>query len=462
MEPLFVHHLCKLFNGRILFGNDDWSIHHAIFHKRHKLEHTHTMIFLGRRQKIYWGHISKFTPCLVVTDKKEEDIKKFYPGVTIIQVNNLVHAHWKFTNYYRNLFQIPVVAITGTCGKSTTKEMIKHILQKDHHVQATESSKNEPRRSFPYLMGITKQTDMAVFELGLGNTGNIKHQCNLFKPTIGIITNIREHHLDGCNSIEGYIQAKGEIIDGITQPGILLLNADDQNTKKLPISNFKGNVFYIGVQQPSDYHAKNIVYAVNGMMFDFELNHRQFHAFVPGYGEHQVYNALFSIACAHLLGIGIDTAIEQLKSFRNMARHLEISHGINGSTIIDDTWTINPLSIEAALQVIENLGKHKRKIVLLGNIYRLGTYEEEYHRKVGSAVSEYTVDYLITIGDKAQFISSQAIEDGFKGSVNHFETTEGVFEQLVSLLNEDTILLIKGPMKSKSMIELAQKLKEPN
>ena len=159
------------------------------------------------------------------------------------------------------------------------------------------------------------------------------------------------------------------------------------------------------------------------------------------------------------MGLNITEAIERIATFENMQRHLEVVKGINGSTIIDDTWTINPTSIEAALNVIDEVGKEKKKIVLLGDINRLGEYEKEYHQKVGTMVSKRTFQTLITIGHKAEEIGKQAILDGFTGHVYMFSTTEGVQDILVKELDADSILLIKGPMKSRSMIELAQNLR---
>lgn len=123
--------------------------------------------------------------------------------------------------------------------------MIKHIASKDWNVQASVSSKNEPRQSLPYLTGIDKTTKAAVFELGLGNTGNIKHQCMIYKPTIGIITNIGVHHLDGCKNLEGYIKAKSEILEGLSEDGTLIINGDDENTKKYLCISLKGKLLLL-------------------------------------------------------------------------------------------------------------------------------------------------------------------------------------------------------------------------
>lgn len=459
MEPLLVSRLRKVLRGDLHCGTEDWYIKHAIVHNRQELKGNNSLIFLNKRESIHWGLLEKVSPCVVVTDKPVEELRSVQQNTTVIRVKSMIQAYWKFMDYYRNLFDIPVVAITGTCGKTTTKEMIKYILSQTYSVQATESSKNEPRLSFPYLMGIDQNTDMAVFETGLGNTGNIKHQCLIYQPTIGIITNIGAHHLDGCKTLEGYIQAKGEMVEGVKPNGTLILNADDENIKKIPLDRFRGKVIYFSTKISSDFKADSILFGKGGMEFTLVYNRTRYPVFVPGYGEHQVSNALAAIAAVTVMGMEIKEAIKGLSTFKNMQRHLEVTKGIKGSTIIDDTWTINPLSIEAALNVMDEIGMGRKKILLLGDINRLGSYEKEYHQKVGKIVAERSYDTLFTIGIKAEEIGQQAIRSGFTGNVHMFPAVDGLKELLVTKLDANAMVLIKGPMKSRSMIELASSLK---
>lgn len=459
MEPILVKDIREVLEGELWSGTEDGYVKQAIVYNRHPLETAHTLIFLNKKEPMDWEQVEPMTPCVIVTDKPVSEIEHLFNKTTVIRVKSVLQSYWTFIDYYRSLFTIPVAAITGTCGKTTVKEMMKHLLSETYNVQASESSKNEPRRSFHYLLGINRQTDMAVFETGLGNTGNIKHQCLVYQPTIGMITMIGAHHLDGCKTLEGYIEAKGEMLEGVSENGILLINADDENSKKLPLHSFKGTLLSFGVTSPSDYQASHIRYAKEGMAFDLLHKGRTYAARVPGYGEHQVYNALAAVAAVHLMGMEIEAAIKRLAGFQNMERHLEVSPGINGSTIIDDTWTINPTSIEAALKVVDELGKEKKTIVLLGDINRLGDYEKEYHQKAGSMVAERSFHTLITIGEKAKEIGLQAKRDDFKGHIYSFPTVEGVMDVLKKTVDDQTLLLIKGPMKSRSMIALAQELK---
>lgn len=460
LKPLRVKDILNLLQGELVTGSELWYVKDAIYYNRHNLTKRNSLMFVSRSDSVNWSEINNKGPSLVISDKPTTELKKAMPDTTVIKVQSLVQAYWAFMDYYRSLFQIPVVAITGTCGKTTTKEMIKHILSKEWNIQTSISSKNEPRQSFPYLMGIDEKTKAAVFELGLGNTGNIKHQCMIYQPTIGIITNIGVHHLDGCGNLEGYIKAKSEIVDGIKQDGTLILNADDTNTKKVRLDSFKGKIIYFGVSQNADFKASNIKFTDDGMDFQIHYLNKRYKAFVPGYGEHQVYNALAAIAAVNEMGMDIRKSISRLATYKNMTRHLELSNGINGSTIIDDTWTNNPTSVEAALKVLDSIGEGKNVILVLGDIKRLGNFEKKYHREIGSMVATRNIHTLITIGGKAEEIAKQAIEDGTKANVHVFKDVTGVMNVLKPILDGQAILLIKGPMSSRSMIDFANSLKE--
>ncbi|MDM5247697.1 MULTISPECIES: UDP-N-acetylmuramoyl-tripeptide--D-alanyl-D-alanine ligase [unclassified Lysinibacillus] len=459
MQHISVSDIRKILHGELISGSELWSVKHAIYYNRHELTQNHTLMFVSKNDTINWQEIDRKGPSLVISDKSSEELKKSLKNTTVIRVKSIVQTYWKFIEYYRNLFQIPVVALTGTCGKTTTKEMIKHIASKEWNVQASVSSKNEPRQSLPYLTGIDQKTKAAIFELGLGNVGNIKHQCMIYQPTIGIITNIGVHHLDGCNNLDGYIKAKAEILEGIRKGGTLIINGDDENIKKIPLHKFTGKIITFGVHEKSDYQATNIQFTKDGMKFVLNVSNEKYNLFVPGYGEHQVYNALAAIAAVKEMGLSIACAISHLKTFKTMARHLEFSTGIGNCTIVDDTWTNNPTSVEAALKVLDSIGKGKKVILILGDIKRLGRFEEKYHREIGTMVSARNVDTLITVGKRAENIANQALKEGTKAEVHKFTNVTGVLDVLKPKLDSDTIVLIKGPMSSKSMIEFANQLK---
>lgn len=448
-----------MLGGQLISGAETGYVKQVMYYDSQTSIAPNTLVFVRKSDEVKWGALKAKQSLVVVSDKPIEQLKDAPVHLTIIHVRNTLQAHWDFCKYYRNLFELPVVAITGTCGKTTTKEMLKHILSKDMLVQTSISSINEPRQSLGYLLGIEDDTKAAVFELGLGNSGNISHQCRVYEPTIGVITNIGVHHLDGCKDLKGYIQAKGEILQGIRAGGTLIINADDANTKKLPLASYKNKVITFGLHNEADITATNVHYAANGMKFQVHVNNQTYNAYIPGYGEHQVYNVLAVLAVIQELGFSIQRAIIHLRTFKQMERHLQISTGLGGSTIIDDTWTNNPTSVEAALKVIDAIGKGKKRYLVLGDIKRLGQFEKKYHSELGSLVATYPIHTLITVGTKASDIAKQALADGTTAQVYMFKDIHGVYELLKPQLDAQSMLLIKGPMSSRAMIHFANQLK---
>lgn len=460
MKKMTVRAIRKLLDGKILSGKENWYVTDAIYYKRHEHVKRHSLLFMSRTDTADWKAIDLKGPTLVITDKPEDELRAALSNTTVLKVASLVQSYWKFINYYRNLFQLPVITITGTCGKTTTKEMLKHILSADRNVHTSVSSINEPRQSFPYLMGIDEKTEAAVFEHGLGNSGNIAHQCMIYQPTIGILTNIGVHHLDGCVDLDGYIKAKGEIVKGVKKGGILILNADDANTKKLSLLEFDGSIIYFGMDKKAHVWASDLSFGKDGMDFIVNSGDESYDAFIPGFGAHQVSNALAAIACIQAMGLDIGQAILRLRSFKKMARHLECTVGKNGSLIIDDTWTNNPTSMRAALKVVDELGKGKKTVLILGDIKRLGEFEKKYHREIGSLIAKRNIHTLVTIGQKAVEIAKQAEKDGSTASIQTFRDATEIGDRLDHLLDEESVVLIKGPMSSRSMINLARRLKK--
>ncbi len=455
MKPFLVGEVRKLLDGVLIQGSDDVLILNTKCHL--KKMNPNTLFFLRSKWNVDWDTIRKSVTCIVITDKVYEELKSI-DGCTIILVENVQIAYWKFVEYYRRLFQIPVVAVTGTSGKTTTKDMVKHILKNYCKVHATNASANGRTGHFNYLMGIDESTDVAVFETAVGRPGDITLGCKYFKPIIGVITNIGVTHLDGCKTEEGYIRAKGEIVTVLGNEGILIVNADDEKSKEIGVGNFKGRIVYFGIHSPSHFQASDIQFGENGMNFILTFQHMKYPIFVPGYGEHQVYNALAAFATVHEMGMGMKEAAEELRTFKNMRAHLQMVRGIGGSTIVNDTWNSNPTSLLAAFQTLNGIAQGRERIALIGDIKALGTIAVKVHTQVGDMVSELGVDRLITVGAMAELIAKQAKKKGLKGEVHAFPSTRGVFELLERVLDQNTLMLVKCSSQDLPILGLIKKL----
>lgn len=458
MKTFTVKEINNILGGRVLQGNTDFQIKDVVFPWRLKeIKNAQTLIFL-KQSRINPDAIPKDIPLVVVIDKACEELTS-YSELIVIKVNNVKKAYWRFVQYYRSLFHIPIIAVTGTCGKSTTKEMIKHILSLNRNIQATHRSENSRRLHLRYLLNLDDSTDAAVFETAVGEPNDIKNACRYFKPTIGIITNIGEEHLDHCKTIETYVQAKAEMLNGLDKDGILILNSDDEKTRTIELDNYKGKVVYFGVLHTADYYATDICYGNGGMTFVLEYHKMKYPIYVPGYGEHQVYNALAAIAAVHVLGIGIAEAGERLRLYKNLSRHTEIAQGYAGSTIIDDTWSLNTTSLRAGLKVLNRIGQGKTRVLLITDIETLGQMSCKIHKLAEEIIINEGLDILVTIGKMTQQMTENLKRRGMNATLYSFPDYKDASELLEKILNKDCVLLIKGPMFDQSMMQLAAKLK---
>jgi UDP-N-acetylmuramoyl-tripeptide--D-alanyl-D-alanine ligase len=265
--------------------------------------------------------------------------------------------------------------------------------------------------------------------------------------------------LDKCKTLDGYIKAKSEIVRGVRKGGTLILNSEDENTKKVSLSGFTGEIIYCGTSEGADYRASDIVYGKNGMSFTLNHKSRKYKMYIPGFGEHHIYNALFALAAAHVIGMNLGEAAVRLKTFENLERHLQVEDGVNASTIIDDTWSTNPTSITAAIDVLESLGNNKKKVLLLGDIAYLGKYEKKVYHDLGKLIASKKIDQLIAVGKSAKQLARQAKRYGFKGIVHNADSPALVKEYVKNLLDEETILLVKGSMMDTELMGLASSFK---
>ena len=443
MKSLNVKQLMDIVGGTLVKGSTELEIHDATPYVEY-IKQPNTLLFLLRKWRVKWDFLSKWERCVVVTDRVFDELLAC-DGCTIVQVDNDSEAFEKFINFYRGQFDIPVIAVTGTSGKSTTVGMISHVISKYRKVTHTRNSANGRTSHFMYLMDIDDSTEAAVFETAVGKPGDVTLACSYFKPQIGILTNIGTHHLDDCISQEGYIDAKGELLTSVQEGGLLIINADDELTQKLPIHQFNGRVITVSIEKDATFYASNIQYAENGMNFLLTYNKVTKSFFVPGYGKHQVYNALQSIAALHELGFGFNEISEALKTFKKLPLRLQIKRGLNNCILLDDSWNITTTSLKSALTTLNDISGGFKKVVLLGEIHRTGQNTREVIARYVDLFLNHGMDIadLITIGHTGSLIVHELKEHGFQGNLYTFSDIDGVYELLTNLLDDQTFFLLK-------------------
>lgn len=447
MKSLFLQDILERIDGTVVQGSGNPLIQDVTYRPK-KIGDQTLLFYRYKDMKIDKNLFQKYKSVVIVTDS-EEKFKNLGKDVLLIKVSNVEEAYWKFVNFYRNLFQIHVIGITGTCGKTTTKQMVKHILRKHYRVHSTFLSNNQRALNLKYLLGIDDETGAAVFEMPVASPGYLTNTIQYFQPQIRILLNIDVYHLKDCKTPEAYMKAKAEIINGLDpKTGIILLNADDENIKKvLDIKGFH-NVIYFGFSEGCHFQAKDIRYADGGMQFKLIHQDQTFPVFVTGYGKPNVYNALASIAAASFAGMDIQECCERLASFEQMNEHLEFLDGTGGCTIIDDTWNAAPLSMASALEVLQETSRSKTKIALLGYMPQLGDsqYATEQYAKMGEKAVETKIDHLFVVGEEALEIGKKALELGMDPNKVYFcNSGTEIYQILKPYLHQDATVLLKIP-----------------
>lgn len=344
--------------------------------------------------------------------------------------------------------KIPIIAITGSAGKTTSKAFLASILSKKWNIFESKDYWNTTEHTKKHAAEINDAHEAVVLEYGMAYPGVITEHCSIIKPTISIVTNIGLAHVGNFNSdIKGVAHAKSELIHGMDQKGILILNKDDDNSKYLETQKFKGKIMTVGIKSPANYRGYDVQYVENGMSFKMQLQGQEITLFIPILGEHHVYNALNAIAVADYLGF-TPMEIKAGLIFKKPPRRLTIYNCSDNITVIDDTVHSHPQGVRAALDVLSNIGKH-RKIAIIGQMRELGDLREQEYRKVGEYVYEKGIDLLITYGFRTEEIGDQAKLKGFTATnIYHFTKKEALHELLKEIVKKDDTILVKGASKT--------------
>ncbi len=339
----------------------------------------------------------------------------------------------------------PIIAITGSAGKSTTKEMTAAILSTRWHIFKSPWNLNFFTHTRRYAHQVTPRHQALVLEYGMSGPGHIRLHCKAIMPNIGVITNIGTAHIGQFGGdVRKLAAAKSELILFMKQNGLLIINADDKNSNLLLTRNFKGRIVKVGINHPTRYTASNVRYREGGMAFVAHTGNASFPVTIPIHGVHHVYNALMAIAVADSLGFTIQEVQRGLAHYHKMERRLWVHRTKKGITIIDDTYSANPNAVKASLDVLQHMG-NGQKVAVLGTMLGMGTYSLHAHRDVGKYIAKSGIDLLYTYGREAGQIGQSAIAAGLsKDKVHQFIMRQPLHRHLIQRLQKGSTVLVKG------------------
>jgi UDP-N-acetylmuramoyl-tripeptide--D-alanyl-D-alanine ligase len=347
------------------------------------------------------------------------------------------------------ILPIPVIAVTGSAGKTTTKEMIASILSRSYRVYKSMYNKNFLGNTRAHVRKIKKEHQAAVLEFGMLRSGNIISHCQIIRPSMSVITNIGTAHIGNVGGHKVRLaMAKSELIRHMQPKGKVFLNMDCSYSRKLreqPFAGkFAGTFITIGVEQEADYQATSIQSTEKGLQFNCRVRDEEMTFFTPVLGEHNIYNALFAIAVADSMEINPATIQEGLRVFRPQKKRLTHYRTAQDVHILDDTYSSNPNAAKAAIDALCQVATGTR-VAVLASMMEMGKYEIEGHEDVGRYLCQKNIDYLYTLGRSARHIARGAIRAGFPAErVVHCINKRQLHRFLMSRLKPNTYILVRG------------------
>ena len=372
---------------------------------------------------------------IVNRDFNNQSLPNTFP---IISVQDTRWALGQLAKFHREKFQVPVVAVTGSCGKTTTKTMISQILSQCGHVLSTEGSLNNDIGVPLTLLRFAEQHQYAVIELGANHPGEIASLTELAQPTVAVITNAGLCHLEGFLDIQGVAKAKGEIYQGLAQDGVGVINSDDEYANYWKGLVGKRQQIFFGNAADAEISVHDTRFAEDGCpSFVLKTPQGEIDVCLKVMGEDNISNAMAAAAAAIAVGAPL-TAIKQgLELTMPGAKRLVKRNGQNGASIIDDTYNANPSSLHAVLKVLaRSIGE---KILVLGDMVELGNNALEYHALVGKEARLMGIEQLYACGRL-----SQATVAAFGERGHFFQTQAELVDRLRTILHPGMTVLVKG------------------
>ncbi len=442
-----VEDIIKATNGKLLIGNLEEDCENFCTDTR-KIQKGD--VYVGLKGEKFNGNeyykeaLEKGAKVAVISgiEVTKEDLDK-YKDKTIIEVKDSLEAFGDIAAYKRDLYDIPVVQITGSVGKTSTRDIIANVVRTQYKTLQTEGNQNNAV-GLPTTLLKLKDHEAVVVESGMNHLGEIRYLGKIAKPTVAVITNIGTAHIGFLGSRENILKAKLEILENLKPDGYIVINNDNDMLNKWAKEDTKYKKYTFGIDEKSDVMAYNIKVNENYSTYNVKINNKEYSVKVPVSGIHFVYNSLCAIAVGNLLNIAPENIIKGIETFTLTKNRMEIDKIKDGVTVINDAYNASYDSMKAAIEYLQGL-PGERKIAVLGDMFELGKFSEEIHRKVGIEVFTHKIDMLVTVGKESKYIAEEVKYLGMsKDNVASFDTTEEAINYLNKTLRKNDVVLLKA------------------
>lgn len=382
-------------------------------------------------------------PIIDLRDEADETRPSKLEPPVCLRVDSSLEALQRAAKYWRSQFDIRVVGITGSVGKSTTKELVADVLgQRFRTIRSPGNMNNEIGLPLS-LLGLTALHERAVLEMGFYVPGEIASLCDIAAPHVGVVTNISEVHIERAGSMEAIVKGKGELVEALpaAPQGVAILNHDDERVRELA-SRTDARLFYYGFSPEADLWVSEVEgLGLDGIRCVIHHAGEELHVRVPLLGRHSVHTVLRAAAVGLVEGLDWGEIVRGLQNPHNQLRLVTV-RGPGEALILDDTYNAAPPSVLAALNLLDDL--EGTKWAVLGDMLELGDFEESGHRRVGARAAQ-VADYLVTVGKRARWIADEALASGMSAErVEALETSQEALDLLRTRIGSGDVVLVKG------------------
>lgn len=459
---LTVKQIAKACGGEVCGCDLDKTVSDVVTDSRKTVADS---VFVALRGERFDGHnfvkqvLANGAVCCVV-DRNFENTD----GFPVIAVDDTLRALQAIAAYYRRQFGIPAVAVTGSVGKTSTKDMLAAVLSRHYHTLKTDGNFNNEIGLPLTALRLSNEDEIAVFEMGMSAFDEISRLSKIAAPETAVITNIGYSHIEHLKSQENILKAKLEILDGLSSDGTVILNGDDKFLRGIE-GTLPFETLYYGIENSGcDITAFNIKKYSDSTEFDFKVDGEVYHAQIGVAGVYHIYNALAAILTGIKYNIPINEIIAGIADFKPCGMRQSIEK-TNKYVLIKDCYNASPTSMKSGLEVLSvtqprDGGKPYRRVAVLGDMLELGDYAEEAHTNVGELACDYNVDCLIAVGKNAEYIAKGAINKGFSSSeIYYFYDNNTAKAHLDEILKPNDIILLKGS-RGMRLEEIAEYIEE--
>lgn len=356
----------------------------------------------------------------------------------VVEVPDTIRALGALAHAHRGSITAPVIAITGSSGKTTTKEMLVSILRESRTIVATVGTQNNQIGVPLTLLRARSSDEVVVVEVGANHFGELAALGGIAAPTVAVITNVGPAHLEFFGSLDGVARAKWELVEAMGPGGVAVLNHDDPYLREAA-QGWPRRIVWFGTDRSAECSMDQVSEEPWGIR---AVVNRRYPLRLPLPGRHHLLDALAAIACAQLVGVDAADATQALASYIPARGRLE-RQIVGGVRIINDTYNANPASVRTAIEALLQWAGPSRRFVVFGDMRELGSEETRYHAELGTWLGQLPIDGLLTVGPLARHLQTAAGESGFQRGW-HCESLEEMSDRLTTLVQPGDVVLVKG------------------